>query len=82
MRRLKLSAIRPCTGGTKAPPKIAITNKEDPVEVKSPNPFIAEVKITGHITELNKPTATMVNSAKLPSVNTPSNKSKKELKEK
>lgn len=61
---------------------MAITSKEEPVEVKSPNPLMAEVKITGHITELNKPTATSVKRAKLPELSDAVIKSKKELSEK
>lgn len=54
-----------------APPKIIITNNDDAWLVYFPRPFIANVKIQGHMTEQNKPPLKKQNSATVPEVNKP-----------
>ena len=53
---VNLSAIRPITGGNKAPPKIDITIKEDAFFVFGPRSFIPRAKIVGNMTDMKKKT--------------------------
>ncbi len=52
------SAIKPCTGGSKAPPTTAVNNKADALPVKLPSPSIANVKIVGDIIDIKPPIPT------------------------
>lgn len=62
----KLSAIAPIARGKMAPPRIIITNNDEPWLVYLPNPEIANVNIFDHIIELNNPIPIIVHKARLP----------------
>src|SRR5574343_884116 len=65
------SAMIPCNGGTMAPPKIIMINRDEPLLVCSPKPPIDNEKIHGHITEQNNPPLIKDNNATLPVLNNP-----------
>ena len=64
----KTSATPPTSKGTMAPPKIIITNSEEPCEVFFPKPSIASVKIFDHMIELNNPKPIIAQNVIMPAV--------------
>ena len=51
-----VSAIKPCSNGTNAPPTIAKHNQPEPLLVSDPSFSMATENIVGNIIELNNPT--------------------------
>ena len=52
-----MSANKPCSGGSNAPPTIIIIRIEEALAVCLPKPSIAKVNTFPHMIELNKPIA-------------------------
>jgi hypothetical protein len=61
-----ISEINPKTGGSKAPPTIDITIKEDPIFVLCPRPSIPIEKIVGNMILMKKAIATKVYTTIIP----------------
>src|ERR1039457_5029970 len=60
------SATAPWVGGTRAPPRMAMTSSEEAWLLSGPRPSMASEKIFDHMTEQNRPTQRMAHLAVSP----------------
>ncbi|MNR48115.1 hypothetical protein D3C85_1673090 [compost metagenome] len=61
--RLVMSAVKPVSGGTMAPPTMAQQISPEPSAAREPRPSDARAKIVGNMTELKRPMARIAQPA-------------------